>query len=114
MANGVSPEPYLLTVLGAVAGNSLQSLTLHFDNNDSAQPLLSNFDCWRDFVQNCDKLTTIVLDSARMTADAFGQLGRLQSLQKCSFKSYFHPLSADYLHRLVDVRGSFTISDFKR
>lgn len=39
-----------------------------------------------------------------ITADAFAQLGRSQSLKNCTFANNLQPLSAEHLHRLADVR----------
>lgn len=100
----LSPEPHLLSAFGNTSGNCLKSVRFEFYSDGPPLPLLSDVDCWRNFVENCKKLTNIEFRYARISTDAFAQLGRSQSLRDCSFLSDLHPLSADHLCLLADIR----------
>lgn len=84
-----SPESQLLPVLGIVAGRWLKKFYItssaHQSSGATMLPL-SNVNCWRNFVQNCEVLTEfgVHLDIYKVTAAVFAELGRSRSLQSIS------------------------------
>lgn len=93
----------LLPLLGAVAGDSLQTLSIKCNGR-----VFSNEDCWRNFIENCNALIELRLDNAQASVDVFAEIGRSRSLQKivCATKDLpAHKwLSPAHLQKLAEIR----------